>query len=109
MNNIENDIYFGEQEAKYIKKKAKKKVKKSDHKHIYDQYVLAINGDKRFYNNFLIIYCGICGKVDNLLFDIPLDTINRMRKQGKVYDISGYDGYISDIKYIPIAKENNDN
>ncbi len=49
------------------KKKSKKKIKKSDHKHLYTDCILTVYG---YYSDSVHYvrgsYCPICGKIDNV-------------------------------------------
>jgi len=59
-----DDIMFGEEDAKYIKRKPKRKVKKSKHKHDYIWAIGETASSK--YPQVLVKYCPICGKVDTV-------------------------------------------
>ena len=99
-----NDIYFGEIEAPYKKLKQKKKVKKSKHKHIYDAYCVAIIPDRYFLNKALVKYCSECGKVEDIFFFPNPDTIKRLEKEGRSFEVEGEKNLCS-IEYVPIVKD----
>ena len=99
-----DDIYFGEEDAKYVKPKQKKKAKKSKHKHIYDAYCVAIAPNRHFLNKALVKYCSECGKVEDVfLFPNP-DTVKRLEKEGRYFKIENEESLCL-IEYIPIVKD----
>jgi len=102
-----NDIYFGEEDVKYVKpKRKKKKIKRSNHKHIYDKYCVASVYLKSisFKMDVLIKYCKICGRIDNMNFYANQETIARLKKSGRCFEVEDFKT-ISDMKYIPILLE----
>lgn len=104
-----DDIYFGEEDAKYHKKKIRiKKAKKVKHKHIYDKYCAAICGNRKNYYG-LVNYCSICGKVRSVKLawesDYDYPTIQRLIRQGRFVEVDE----VFNLNYVPIAKEENDN
>ena len=102
-----NDIYFGEEDVKYVKpKRKKKKIKRSNHKHIYDKYCIASVDAKGyiFKENVLIKYCRICGKIDNMNFSPDQETITRLKKNGRYFKVEDFK-ILFDMKYIPILLE----
>ena len=97
-----NDIYFGEEDAKYTKSKPKKKVKKSSHKHSYDGRCVAINDDRKFIlNKSLVEYCTECGKINNIYFFPNQDTIKRLIEQKRYFNVKNSKELFS-MKYVPI-------
>ena len=102
-----DDIYFGEEDARYVKpKNKKKKVKRSNHKHIYDKYCVASVHFKEytFKEDVLINYCSICGKINNMNFYANQETIARLKKSGRCFEVEDFKT-ISDMKYMPILLE----
>lgn len=103
-----DDIMFGEEDAKYIKPKKKRKIKKSKHKH---NYIWSI-GDTTTDNipQILVRHCTECGKVDNVMFPFFKTTIKTFPeykeavKNPKIFILSPKDAGISyfilDFKFV---------
>ena len=101
---MNNDIFFGEEDSKYIKKKSKKRIEKSTHRHDYNGYCTTSSIQKNR-DSALINYCTICGKVKNIIFMVGEDnkTIKKLKKQNRVINVDDFDiKSLLDIKYIPI-------
>ena len=92
-----NDIMFGEKDAKYKKYKTKKKIKKSDHKHIYDAYCI-IETKGKFFNTTIARYCSICGKIYNINMFPKEEDLKKIKKVVK-FDSDDY-AFLCDLKYI---------
>lgn len=112
-----DDIMFGEEDAKYIKRKKKnKKVKKASHKHKYDSYIMLQSKRKiTLKTNFtlktnsldyaLVNYCSECGRIKNLKYFLDEETIHKFKKRKKVMIVNSINDYLF-VKYIPIARKN---
>jgi hypothetical protein len=105
-----NDIIFGEEDAKYIKKKPHKKVKKSSHKHIYDSYIMIhqtrFNKDRLSPMDYAVLnYCSKCGKIHNMKLFLDEDIIKKFIKRKKVIDVNSITDYFN-MKYFPIVRSN---
>lgn len=97
-----DDIYFGEEDAKYIKSKSKKKVKKSKHKHSKVYCVAKVLSSTSY--KPLISYCNECGKIDNVFFLPNPKTVDRLIKQNRIIEVDTIHDLMT-MKYVPIVKE----
>lgn len=99
---MNDDIMFGEENQRYVKTKAKKSTKKSNHKH---DYVWAIGETHSYkYPEILISHCSICGKVNdiNLPYGNPLSDFKEYEEaKGKRIPIANAGkNLFFDLKYI---------
>lgn len=80
------------EEPGYRKKAPKRKVKKSNHKHIYADCAIKFLGENAdsFFGGYIPgTYCTICGKVHNIKFifdDRPTDNVPHFIVEGKILD-----------------------
>jgi len=92
-----DDIMFGEEDAKYKKYKTKKKIKKSNHKHMYDKYCI-VKINSKFLNTAIVQYCSICGKIYNMNMFPKEEDLKKIKKVVK-FDSDDY-AFLCDLKYI---------
>ena len=100
-----DDIYFGEEDIRYVKPKSKKKkIEKSKHKHIYDKYCAAVISKSCTSKDVLIKYCGICGKIGNQYYFANQETTARLKKNGRYFEVED-SNTLFNMKYVPISWE----
>lgn len=90
------------EEAAYVKKKKKLRVKRSDHKHIYAKCLFATTwpGQRRKVGFSEGTYCTICGRIGDRYITTTLVSDDKNPDNLPVFwDIDFF------AKYVPITKE----
>ena len=96
--NAKHAPYIEDDRQRYPKKKQKKKVKRSDHKH---QYIKALFHDKSFIPWSLGEYCSICGRINDRTMLWNEITIQRYKEEYPVVEINSDDIF---EKYISLPE-----
>lgn len=96
---------FFDEVPKYRKKKGKRKSKKSDHRHIYKEYIGLVMSANCWDSDqyFPITTCDICGRVDKISFGFVkktengrysvIDDLDEIKRQNPTLEIKKFDKF----------------